>query len=76
MQDPQIDQAGSLRAPGVGISRRPLATFRPDRVCGDPGCETRLSIYNGRQYCWLHEPMRIYHPKVGRRRRSDLVAGY
>ena len=25
-----------------------------DRVCAEPGCETRLSVYNARPKCWQH----------------------
>jgi hypothetical protein len=24
------------------------------RVCAHPGCETKLSIYNGSELCWQH----------------------
>ena len=27
---------------------------RRDRVCEEPGCTTRLSIYNMRSRCWQH----------------------
>jgi len=27
------------------------------RVCQDPGCCTRLSIYNDMEFCSLHAPM-------------------
>lgn len=27
------------------------------RVCGEPGCETRLSVYNEQDHCALHAPM-------------------
>lgn len=29
----------------------------PGRVCGEVGCETRLSIYNDQDFCSLHAPM-------------------
>ena len=27
------------------------------RVCGEPGCATRLSVYNEHEHCALHQPM-------------------
>jgi hypothetical protein len=27
------------------------------RVCAEPECETRLSVYNDLQHCSLHAPM-------------------
>ncbi|NIR39031.1 MAG: hypothetical protein GWN79_17245 [Actinobacteria bacterium] len=27
------------------------------RVCGETGCETRLSVYNDQDFCSLHAPM-------------------
>ena len=35
---------------------RPSRTFARDRVCAHEECETRLSIYNEGDYCYLHEP--------------------
>ena len=55
--------------------------FRPDapaaeqeygggRVCADPGCETKLSVYNKWDYCWQHEPVHAYVPRGKRKRRT------
>jgi hypothetical protein len=33
---------------------RPARTFRHGRVCSEPGCETKLSIYNDDDLCSLH----------------------
>jgi hypothetical protein len=76
MPNGQSETGSSLRAMNVGIHRRPMNTFRADRTCAEPGCETRLSVYNPRQRCWLHEPAHAYHPKVGRTRNSDRVSVY
>jgi len=35
---------------------RPSRTFAPGRVCAEPGCETKLSIYNESDFCYVHEP--------------------
>jgi hypothetical protein len=34
---------------------RPSRTFASGRVCSEPGCETKLSIYNDGDFCYLHE---------------------
>jgi len=74
MPNGQMDEVTILRALNVGIQRRPLKTFKADRTCGQPGCTTRLSVYNPSQRCWQHEPTRTYRPKVGRKRREDSYA--
>ncbi len=33
---------------------RPSRTFASGRVCAEPGCDTKLSIYNDDEYCCLH----------------------
>ena len=35
---------------------RPSRAFQPGRVCQEPACDTRLSIYNKGKYCYQHEP--------------------
>ena len=36
---------------------RNLPTSQQGRVCGEPGCETQLSVYNDQEFCSLHAPM-------------------
>lgn len=36
--------------------RRTARTFSPDRVCAQPRCTTRLSIYNSGTRCAVHTP--------------------
>jgi hypothetical protein len=33
----------------------PSRTTERERVCAEPGCETKLSIYNDSELCWQHE---------------------
>jgi hypothetical protein len=40
-------------------SDRPSRSFGKGRVCKDPDCETRLSMYNSGKFCYEHEPMTI-----------------
>ena len=51
-----------LRAQWIPPLGRPNRTYRFGRVCAVGGCRTRLSIYNGSEYCWVHEPLR--YPRV------------
>ena len=41
---------------------RPSKTFMTGRVCADTGCDTRLSQYNRREYCYAHAPVKF--PRV------------
>jgi len=45
---------------------RPNRRYGGGRVCADPGCGTKLSVYNKWDYCWQHEPAHEYVPR-GRR---------
>jgi hypothetical protein len=33
--------------------------FGKDRTCREPGCTTKLSMYNNGKYCYQHEPMAV-----------------
>jgi hypothetical protein len=33
---------------------RPSRAFASGRICAEPGCDTKLSIYNDDEYCCLH----------------------
>lgn len=50
-----------MRGVRAGIGGHPARAFGPGRSCADPGCTTRLSIYNPTDRCWQHEPA---HPFV------------
>jgi hypothetical protein len=54
--------------PITGGSERPSRSFGKGRVCADPACEIRLSMYNSGKYCYQHEP------KVVPRTRGRKVA--
>lgn len=41
---------------------RPSKQFKEDRVCAKKGCDTKLSRYNKREYCYAHAPVRF--PRV------------
>jgi hypothetical protein len=38
---------------------RPSRSFGKGRVCKEPSCGTRLSMYNRGKFCYLHEPMAV-----------------
>jgi hypothetical protein len=49
----------SLGGHTLSGSERPSKSFGADRVCREPGCETKLSRYNNGKYCYQHEPMTV-----------------
>jgi len=42
--------------PLLGHSGRGVAGHPSGRVCAAPACATVLSMYNGSEFCSLHEP--------------------
>ena len=52
---------------------RPNRQFRTGRVCAEPGCGTKLSVYNKWRFCWQHEPVHQYVPR-GKRKSSRQAA--
>ena len=58
-----------FRGASVRTLPRPTKSYGPGRVCADPGCETKLSVYNKWNYCWQHEPVHAYIPRGKRKRR-------
>jgi hypothetical protein len=49
-------------------SARPSRTVKAGRVCAEGGCDTKLSQYNRREFCYSHAPVRF--PRV----RGRIVA--
>ena len=33
---------------------QPSRAVEGERTCSEPGCSTRLSVYNAGSYCWQH----------------------
>ena len=50
---------GSVGALPIAGNDRPSRAFKKGRTCLEPGCGTRLSIYNQGKFCYLHEPMAV-----------------
>lgn len=48
---------GALSGEKVSSYDHPAKQYPKGRTCGEPGCPTRLSIYNDGEYCSLHLPV-------------------
>lgn len=46
----------------------PVTRFQEGRSCGEPGCQTVLSVYNDGTRCWTHRPMERVTPLRNHRR--------
>jgi hypothetical protein len=57
---------------GATVRTLPKAnrTYSSGRVCAEPGCETKLSVYNKWTFCWQHEPVHTYIPRGKRKSRT------
>ena len=51
-----------LKASQIKGGIRPSKCFEQGRVCNDESCETKLSIYNKRDHCFNHAPVK--YPRV------------
>jgi len=49
----------AVRGTPFSGSDRPSRSFGTGRVCKEPDCETRLSMYNSGKFCYEHEPMTV-----------------
>jgi hypothetical protein len=59
---------------GSSVRELPRAnrTYGRGRVCEEPECGTRLSIYNKSSRCWQHEPVRPYFER-GRKPKREAA---
>ena len=57
---------------GATVRTLPKAnmTYESGRVCAEPDCGTKLSMYNKWSYCWQHEPVHSYIPRGKRKSRK------
>ena len=62
----------SLEFRGARVRELPRRnrTYGSGRTCEEPGCSTRLSMYNRSKFCWQHEPVRTYVARGKRKRRE------
>jgi hypothetical protein len=61
---------------GQSVRSLPKANkrYQADRICAEPGCATKLSIYNRWNFCWQHEPVHTYIARGKRRSRKEMEA--
>ena len=57
-------------------SAHPSRRYSAGRICGYPGCDTRLSTYNATDRCALHSPLQEFHMRAPRRRRHPATMTY
>jgi hypothetical protein len=71
----EVSRMSDERFRGASVRNlpRPNKTYSAGRVCDDPGCETKLSIYSKWKYCWQHEPVHSYVPRGKRKSRSEAA---
>ncbi|MEX1046240.1 MAG: hypothetical protein WD050_02370 [Actinomycetota bacterium] len=50
----------------LGVEVRCSRTYAPLRICDEAGCSTVLSVYNGRDRCWVHAPAVFRAARGGR----------
>jgi hypothetical protein len=53
----------SLSGHTLSGGERPSKAFGKGRICREPGCTTKLSMYNNGKYCYQHEPMAVPRPR-------------
>ena len=51
-----------LKASQIKGGIRPSKSFDQGRTCKEESCKTQLSIYNKREYCFNHAPVK--YPRV------------
>ena len=54
--------AGTLKGQQMRGGIRPSRAYEQGRVCEQRECATKLSIYNRREHCHVHAPVRF--PRV------------
>jgi len=55
-----LDAPAAIRAVAADTGARPGPTWPTGRTCREPGCDTRLSIYNRSTACSVHEEVRRF----------------
>ena len=52
----------TMKGTAIKGATRPSRDFGEGRVCSDKECDTKLSRYNKRDYCYSHAPVK--YPRV------------
>jgi hypothetical protein len=63
----------AIRAERPQELAKPNRTYAKDRVCKEPGCQSRISMYNRNDRCWLHLGLKV--PRVRGRKLGASAAG-
>jgi hypothetical protein len=67
-----IEESLSLKGAPVRSLPRRNRVWGEGRACAEPGCITKISIYNRSKYCWTHEPLHYYIAR-GRKKRAEAA---
>ena len=54
----------TLKGKAIKGITRASRRYQEGRVCADPECETKLSMYNKREYCNVHAPVKFFEKWV------------
>jgi hypothetical protein len=66
------EESLSLKGAPIRSFPRRNRVWGEGRVCAEPGCITKISIYNRSKYCWTHEPLHYYIAR-GRKKRAEAA---
>jgi hypothetical protein len=70
MRDDSLEYRGAK----VREVPRKNQTYAAGRTCSEPGCSTKLSIYNRSEFCWQHEPVHAFVARGKRKSKSAQAA--
>lgn len=54
--------ADTLKGQRLTGGVRPSRSYGEGRTCKEQGCDTKISMYNRREFCHLHAPVK--YPRV------------
>lgn len=63
----------AIRAERPRELAKPNRTYSQGRVCAEPDCEARISVYNRNDRCWLHLGFKV--PRVRGRKLGASATG-
>jgi hypothetical protein len=49
-----LEEERAMKGTRPGHLPQPSRVIEGQRECAEPGCSTRLSVYNARNHCWQH----------------------
>ena len=63
----------AIRAERPQELAKPNRIYSKGRICDEPGCESRISMYNRNDRCWLHLGLKV--PRVRGRKLGTSTTG-